>query len=334
MLKLVAEQITLAEQQDPRGRRYNKDIISLALTLWTTSPMSYKKMLQSGYIIPAASTLSLYKNCVQQKAGLNQDMFRWMSKEAKRQELTEAGYSGGLVLDEMNIQKDLQISNRGGDWRMVGIKDLGLGSNAMSQMSKKGDDVMPTEHVLQFLFHGITGFRMPFACYPTTQANACDLYVCVWDAISRLADWGFHVDYLSLDGSSNNRAFIKMLFEGKPLDNNITIIDRADPSRKVIIIPDPSHIIKKVRNSAFNSGQRKEHTGLMMVDGHAITWSHWEEAFEWCSNRDINPVAPHPKLSKDVTYLTTQAKMRNVYAEETLNERMLITMELSGIASR
>ena len=46
------------------------------------------------------------------------------------------GYSGGLVLDEMNIQKDLQIVTRRGEWRLVGLKDMGEGSNAMMAMSK------------------------------------------------------------------------------------------------------------------------------------------------------------------------------------------------------
>jgi hypothetical protein len=220
--------------------------------------------------MPAASTLSLYKNCVQQTTGLNQDMFRWMHSEAKMLALTEAGYSGGLVLDEMNIQKDLQISNRGGDWRMVGLKDLGVGSNAMTAMTKQGDEVALADHVLQFLFHGITGFRMPFACYPTRQANACDLYISVWDAISRLGDWGFRVDYLSMDGSSNNRAFIKMLFQGNPIDNDMTVTNITDPTKKIIIIPDPSHLLKKVRNSAFNSGHSKEHTRLMTIKGYYI----------------------------------------------------------------
>ena len=64
-----------------------------------------------------------------------------------------------------------------------------------------------------------------------------------------------------------------------------------------------------------------------MVDGSVIIWKHWEAAWEWCKDREINPVAPHHKLNKDYIYLTTQAQMRNIYAEETLNIRMLLLME-------
>ena len=327
LLGLVTEQIGLAEQNDPRGRRYDKEMISLSLSLWCTSPKNYQKLRDSGFIMPSPTTLSLYKNAVEQKPGLNADMFRWMLKEAKRINLREVGYSGGLVLDEMNIQKDLQIVTRRGEWRLVGLKDMGEGSNAMMAMSKNKNELSLADHVMQFLFHGLTGFRMPFACFPTGQANACDIYLSVWAAISRQCDWGFHIEYISIDGSSNNRSFVKMLFCNDPLRNDMTLTNRANPSQKITIIPDPSHLIKKIRNSAFNSGHDSQHTRLLMVDESVIIWKHWEEAWEWCKDREINPVAPHHKLNKDYIYLTTQAKMRNIYAEETLNIRMLLLME-------
>ena len=108
------------------------------------------------------------------------------------------------------------------------------------------------------------------------------------------------------------RYFVKMLFCNDPLRNDMTLTNRANPSQKITIIPDPSHLIKKIRNSAFNSGHDSQHTRLLMVDGSVIIWKHWEETWEWCKDREINPVAPHHKLNKDYIYLTTQAKMRNI----------------------
>ena len=95
---------------------------------------------------------------------------------------------------------------------------------------------------------------MPIASYPTNQANASDLYLAVWGAVSLLRDWEFKVTYISIDGSSNNRAFVKMLFPDDPLKSNMTIVNRADPSTQLTVIPDPSHLIKKVRNAVFSSG--------------------------------------------------------------------------------
>ena len=254
-------------------------------------------------------------------------MLRWMAKEATRINLPKAGYHGGLVLDEMNIQKDLQIVSKGAEWRMVGLPEIGEGSSAMTAMTHKKESLMLADHVLQFMFHGLTGFRMPFACFPTNQANASDLFLAFWKAIHLLRDWHFHVQYLSIDGSSNNRAFVKMLFEGDPLQSKMTIINRADRDQKVTIIPDPSHLIKKVRNAAFNSGESESHTRLLKVEGKKIIWKHWENAFEWGQDREVNPVAPHPKIAKEFIYLSDPAKMRNFFAEETLNENMLVLMK-------
>ena len=33
------------------------------------------------------------------------------------------GYSGGIVLDEMSIQEDIQLDNKGGKWKFSGTSD-------------------------------------------------------------------------------------------------------------------------------------------------------------------------------------------------------------------
>ena len=48
-------------------------------------------------------------------------------------------------------------------------------------------------HVLQMIFLGDTGFRFPFAHFPTTEATASDLYVVFWEAVLNLHKWGFQV---------------------------------------------------------------------------------------------------------------------------------------------
>ena len=244
LLGLVTEQIGLAEQNDPRGRRYDKEMISLSLSLCCTSPKNYQKLRDSGFIMPS----SIF---VQKHSGAETWVeCRHVSVDAKGSQdnqLKRSGHSGGLVLDEMNIQKDLQIVTRRGEWRLVGLKDMGEGSNAMMAMSKNKNELSLADHVMQFLFHDLTGFRMPFACLPTGQANACDIYLSVWAAISRLCDWGFHIEYISIDGSSNNRYFVKMLFCNDPLRNDMTLTNRAKP------IPENNNYSRSVTSNKENS---------------------------------------------------------------------------------
>ena len=327
LLNLLSQQVDMAQHKDSRRRRYDREILSLTLTLWTRSPRNYIELLNAGFLFPSISTLSLYKNCISQKPGLNKDMMRWMYNTAIGAKLPACGYLGGLVLDEMNIQKDLQVSNKGGQWKLVGFTDLGEGSNAMNTMSKSKSPLQLADHVLQFLFHGLTGFRMPFACFPTNQANSSDLYLSVWDSISLLDDWDFKVIYIILDGSSNNRAFLQMHFPGNPTLSNLVSVNRANPDQKVVFLPDPSHVIKKVRNSIFNSGDGEKHTRQMVKEGIPIQWLQWIDAFEWCQDRIRNPIAPHPKLTREHIYLSDPGKMRNALARDVLDENMLHLMQ-------
>ena len=64
LLQMISDQVSLAAQEDPRGWRYDKAIISLALTLWTRSPHNLDELLNTGFIFPSPTTISLYKNCV------------------------------------------------------------------------------------------------------------------------------------------------------------------------------------------------------------------------------------------------------------------------------
>ena len=327
LLNLLSRQVDMSHHKDARGRRYDREIISLALTLWTRSPRNYADLLKAGFIFPSESTLSLYKNCITQKPGLNREMMRWMSNEAKRAEIPPMGYIGGLVLDEMNIQRDLQVSNKGGVWSLIGFPDLGEGPNAINTMSTNKKTLQLADHVLQFLFHGVTGFRMPFACYPTNQANSADLYMNVWDCVAALQDWEFRILYIILDGSSNNRSFLQMHFDGNPVHAKLKTHNRANPSQEVVFLPDPSHVIKKIRNSIFNSGEGEKHTRRLVKDGCPIEWSQWEAAFEWCQDRIVNPVAPHPKLTREHIYLSEPGKMRNQLAKDALDSNMLYLMK-------
>ena len=128
LMHLISQQVVSAQHKDHRSRRYDKEIISLALTLWTRSPNSYEELLKAGVLFPSPNTLPLYKKCVFQKPGINPQMMKWMTNEAKRNNSSEVGFFGGLTLDEMNIQSDLQVSNKGSDSKwlafLISVRDL------------------------------------------------------------------------------------------------------------------------------------------------------------------------------------------------------------------
>ena len=94
----------------PNGRRWDTNIIRLCLTLWCRSPKCYADLRESGFLVlPSQKLLQIYKNKIHQKAGLNKELLHWMKNEAMHKNIPPEGYEGGLILDEMSIQSDLQF---------------------------------------------------------------------------------------------------------------------------------------------------------------------------------------------------------------------------------
>lgn len=74
------------------------------------SPQAYADLKLSGMLVlPTERLLRYYKNAVRQRPGINSDQLEWMESEAELANLTEYGRHGGLLLDEMTIQDDLQV---------------------------------------------------------------------------------------------------------------------------------------------------------------------------------------------------------------------------------
>ena len=46
-------------------------------------------------------------------------MLEWMSNETKLKNIPPAGYEGGLIIDEMSIQPDLQFQKQNNDIKLI-----------------------------------------------------------------------------------------------------------------------------------------------------------------------------------------------------------------------
>lgn len=319
--KLLIESQLKNSKGSPYARRWSEEMITMCLTLWARSPQAYADLKKSGFLVlPSSRLLSMYKNAIQQSAGINPDIFKWMRKTAEEKLKNKSDWYGGLVLDEMAIQEDLQISKRGGENRLVGLVDYGPEGQYLEECKHGKAQVKLANHVLQFVFHGIGGFRFPIAHYPTCQANPEEIYITFWDCVRQLKRWGFTVIYSSIDGSSNNRAFVKLHFEDSPLNQDLTACNLFVPSGQVTFLMDPPHLFKKIRNNILKSGPEKHHTRLMLHKNRPIVWKQWIDAYEW--DRATNPFPLHHKLTEEHLYPNSAQKMRNKLAEDVLGEEM------------
>ena len=101
-----------------------------------------------------------------------------MFNEAKR---LNVDMRGGLILDKMGIQDDLQMSFHGGKNTVNGLVDVGGLTVDIYFLNTHNNELRLATYVMQFLFLSYDGFNFPFAYFSTTGANA---YINVWEAIS------------------------------------------------------------------------------------------------------------------------------------------------------
>lgn len=178
-------------------------------------------MSRSGFVVlPSQRVLQRYKNCVQQQPGINPEMLEWMKSIAVEQNVSKDGYKGGLMIDEMAIQKDLRLNRTGENYELVGFTDIVEEAKSISTTITHKENIQLSTHVLQLVFLGKTGFRLPLAHFPCLQTSASELYLIFWKAVNMLGLFGFTVTFVSLDGAQTNRDFMKMLLREKMCQKN------------------------------------------------------------------------------------------------------------------
>lgn len=124
----------MALERNPNGRRWSKDLVRLCLTLYCRSPRGYNELRGSNFLIlPSQNLLRIYKNSVHQEAGVNKDMLEWMANEAKIKNIPPARFQGGLMIDEMSIQPDLQFQKLN-NFQLIGFTECTPESIVFDQM--------------------------------------------------------------------------------------------------------------------------------------------------------------------------------------------------------
>ena len=86
----------MALERHPNGRRWNRDIVRLCLSLWCRSPHGYTDIRNSKFVfLPSQKLLQRYKNQVDQESGFKKDILHWMRNEAALKNIPPEGYEGG-----------------------------------------------------------------------------------------------------------------------------------------------------------------------------------------------------------------------------------------------
>lgn len=272
-LLLMESQITSSNLNDKRGMRWNKEIISMALSLYNRNPAAYRDITYRNWLhLPPEALIKRYKHAVQQRPGIVTDMMQWMSSEANRQNVNKEGYYGGLILDEMSIQPDLQIVHSKSSSDLVGLAYTDQDIDQLHSSAGGSSEHELANHFQKYVFSGLSGFRWPFANFPNTQASPSEIFVTTWLCIEELDKWGFTPLYCCMDGSANNRYFLKMHFPCSTPVKSQMIDGTGIRQSKSFFMMDACHLLKKIRNSVLSSGFLESHKRLLTVNERVIIW--------------------------------------------------------------
>lgn len=197
-------------------------------------------------------------------------------------------------------------------------------AKSISTIITHKENIQLSTHVLKLVFLGNTGFRLPFAHFPCLQTSASELYLIFWKAVNMLGLFGFTVTFVSLNGAQTNRDFMKMLLR-ENVSKTMTFDNIFDVTKtQICLIMYYSHLVKKIRNNITKSGTLTTHKRYLKLGKKYIVWEHWYKAYQW--DFYSNTLKVYQQLTQDHFYLSSQLKMRNMLAEDVLNENMLHLM--------
>ena len=210
----------------------------------------------------------------------------WMLKEATSLQDKEGVFNGVLFLDEMSIQKDLQIIKRGEDWHVMGAVDLGPLINHLNEISKFGNELEVATHYFQYILVVFNGFCWPAAYYGLNNVNGHGIYLTFWPLVDALSSYSFKVHAALMDSSSNNCQFSCIVV--KPASACImkyVALNPYDHTTNISIVQDCKHVIKKIRNSIMSSRPHAKAKRQLMLKGQYIFWDYFEQTYAFnCQN--------------------------------------------------
>lgn len=97
---------------------------------------------------------------------MNKEMAEWIANEAKIKNIPPAGFQGGLIIDEMSIQPDVQFEKLNNSIQLIGFTDCTPESIVFDQMKNNKREKTIATHVLKLVFFGLHGFPCSICSFP------------------------------------------------------------------------------------------------------------------------------------------------------------------------
>ena len=183
---------------DSRTQWWPGSVLSLAITVWKASPLSYRILSKLMYV-PSDSLLRLYKNTTDKDSGVNDSLITWMHKECER---TGTEKEGGLIFDKMHQQPWVQLDPSGDGLKCLDSSILHH-TTMVSLCIKRARVWILLQPFSSLCFWPVTASVFPLfifwlMAYPRIIMN-------------RLKSGGFLIMYVCIDCAAINRSFLSRI---------------------------------------------------------------------------------------------------------------------------
>lgn len=209
--------------------------------------------------LPSGRTLRDYTHIYESKLGFQKEVDQQVYDEFKVDELKEWQKYVGITFDEMRI-KDKIVYNKH-SCELIGYVNLGDITNQLLQFEKLCNDEESdvdtytppvAQHINCFMVRGLfRPINFPYAHFATRSLSSDEIFPLAWESVKRLELIGLKVVFLTADGASCNRKFIKMHGKKKGVYKTPNIY--SNDGRYIYIFVDVPHLLKTTRNCFSNS---------------------------------------------------------------------------------
>ncbi|CAC5408448.1 THAP9 [Mytilus coruscus] len=242
---------------DKRVMRWHSMLIKWCIYLKSKSTSTYDSLRHSGFIkLPSERLLYDYTHVIKQGVGFKAELIDMLTEEMEAKGATEEWQQYvGLLQDEIKVKSELVYDKHCGE--LIGFIDLDSMSNSPIHMEEciKEEAKKLATHILVVMVRGISvDLKFPLAHFATNGITLDQLFGIFWECVELVEiDAGLKVLYITADGASPNRRFIKLHITDDQQTTVYRAINRlAADERYIYFVSDPPHLIQTARNCFSN----------------------------------------------------------------------------------
>lgn len=242
--------LTKTDFLNPTKSKFSPEVRKFALNLHFISPRAYNFVRDNfNTCLPHTRTLARWYKNIDGEPGFSTESLEALKLMFKNKKDPSKKVLCCLCFDEMALRRCVEWDGK----KFTGFVNCG-------QKANEGDNLPVAKEALVFMLTCINGsWKFPIGYFLVDGVTAEQKAELVKLCIDLVSECGIDIITLTFDGCPANFSMAKIL--GCKLDSEHINPVFTHKGRKVAIFPDPSHMLKLIRNTLGDKGILRDGTG-------------------------------------------------------------------------